>query len=97
MPQKSKPDHVKNSGYTILPLEDYDDYWVGHPTSCEAIEEEDDEEMIVSSLVGPNGEAIRYHAPSSKQGYIGFVPPDYYDHIRQQMRRRPRKRKARRT
>lgn len=56
--------------------DDLDDYFLTHASSCEVFEEEDDEETIRSTLVGPNGEPIYYHAPSTKQGFIGFVAID---------------------
>ena len=65
-----------------MPMEDYDEWWIGHKTSCEVIEEDDDEETIQSSLVSPNGQPIIYHRPSSKQGFIGFIDPDTYPKLR---------------
>lgn len=87
-----------SSAWPITPFEDYDEYWIGHPPmgGSEIIEEEDDEETIRSALVGPNGEPILYHAPSSKLGFIGFVSPDLLEaiaHAKQSPKRKRRRRK----
>lgn len=80
--QKPKPKPATNWA-PFDPLEDYCEYWIGHGDSStrEVFEEDDDEETRISSLVGPNGEPIFYHSPSTKQGYIGFVPPDILELI----------------
>lgn len=63
----------------------------GRSDDITVFESEDDEELMQSSLVAPDGSPIHYHRPSTKLGYIGFIHPDYSDHLASQKKKRRRK------
>lgn len=76
---------------------DEEDFWgESYPQTIEVIEMDEEEEVYRSPILGPDGQPIYYHMESEKQGYIGFVSPDYYLAIREaQSKKRKKRRNAR--
>jgi hypothetical protein len=73
------------------------EFFYGDPTaeSCEVFESDDEPQIVRSPILGPDGQPIYYEIPSSKLGYIGFIPPSLYLAIRKEQALRHLKRMSR--